>query len=499
MNPVPATPDTSPSAEPRRGARSRSFPLIVYLLAALLRLIPVLLSRELGIGLDDMFQYDMLGRSLAAGDGFRWYAPEDLELILSALERYAGIDASQVQLPQDPRGIETSFRAPLYPALLAAVYALSGLESRFFAARLVQALLTASLAPLTYGLARQLGAATRWARAAALVSAAWPLLILFPLALATENLFLPLLALGTLLAMRAASGRERDALLAGVVLGLATLTRSVIVGFPLLAGLWLGWRVGRRQALLLLIPFFGLLLPWTIRNSQLHGGLTFIETSLGYNLYLGYHPEGDGSFLFGPSLDLVTILDDAERDAVGRARALEFIRVDPARVPLLALRKLGHLWGLEDRAFTYFYSNGLLGQLPGGLVGALLLLLMLPLVIVLPSAVFGWIAGSKDAAWWIATLLLGWYVGVHVLVMAEERFHLALVPVLAALAGAGMSRRVEVWTAARAGRRWAVRALVLTAAVCLLAFANWGFELRSNAPRFSTLLSPAGSSAGYSY
>ncbi len=83
--------------------------------------------------------------------------------------------------------------------------------------------------------------------------------------------------------------------------------------------------------------------------------------------------------------------------------------------------------------------------------------------------------------------------------MAEERFHLALVPILGALASAGMSRRIEVWRAARAGRRWAVRALVLTALVSLLAFANWGLELQSNAQRFSTLLSPSGASAGYSY
>jgi hypothetical protein len=43
-------------------------------------LIPVILLRAgLGIGLDDMFQYDMLARSLVAGNGFRWYAQEDLE------------------------------------------------------------------------------------------------------------------------------------------------------------------------------------------------------------------------------------------------------------------------------------------------------------------------------------------------------------------------------------------------------------------------------------
>ena len=51
----------------------------IFFLALVLRLIPVLLTRSLGIGLDDMFQYDMLARSLASGNGYRWYAYEDLK------------------------------------------------------------------------------------------------------------------------------------------------------------------------------------------------------------------------------------------------------------------------------------------------------------------------------------------------------------------------------------------------------------------------------------
>ena len=49
---------------------------------------------------------------------------------------------------------------------------------------------------------------------------------------------------------------------------------------------------------------------------------------MGYNLYVGYYPDGNGSFLFGPSLDLVPILDDAVRDQIGTQKALGFIRAD---------------------------------------------------------------------------------------------------------------------------------------------------------------------------
>src|SRR5262245_26609799 len=131
-----------------------SFAFRIYLVAVFLRLIPVILASGLGIGLDDMFQYDMLARSLANGHGFRWYAKADL----NQLAAFVDFDLASVKDYDPDLGIPTSFRAPLYPAFLAIVYFFSGTGfSRFFAARLAQAiLLGAPLAPLTYLVAQRL-------------------------------------------------------------------------------------------------------------------------------------------------------------------------------------------------------------------------------------------------------------------------------------------------------------------------------------------------------
>src|SRR5512143_3807491 len=133
---------------------SPRFAARVYVIALVLRLIPVILARGLGIGLDDMFQYDMLARSLVSGNGYRWYAQKDL----NQLAAYVNFDLSSVKEYDPVRGIPTSFRAPLYPAFLAMVYFFSGTGfSRFFAARLAQAIfLGAPLAPLTYWVALRL-------------------------------------------------------------------------------------------------------------------------------------------------------------------------------------------------------------------------------------------------------------------------------------------------------------------------------------------------------
>ncbi|MBK7452338.1 MAG: hypothetical protein IPJ46_01070 [Anaerolineales bacterium] len=176
-----------------------SFPFRIYLIALVLRLIPVLLTRSLGIGLDDMFQYDMLARSLAAGNGFRWYAQVDLK----QLEPYVDFDLATAKGYDPKYGLYTSFRAPLYPAFLAIVYFFSGTGfTRFLAARLAHVvLLGAPLAPLTYFVSKYFSSSLfcdetkleKVAKVSAWIVACYPMLLVYPLGLGTENPFFVLL------------------------------------------------------------------------------------------------------------------------------------------------------------------------------------------------------------------------------------------------------------------------------------------------------------------
>ena len=213
-----------------------------------------------------------------------------------------------------------------------------------FAARLAQALLGAALAPLSWALARRVGFSERAAHWAAVIVAVFPLLVAYPLALASENLFVPLLMLALVLTLRASErGRARDHALAGLVLGLAALTRSVVTAFVPLAALWAWWaarekRAGLRNAALMVLCFVLVTAPWAVRNTRLHGQPTWVETSLGYNLYVGYHPQSTGTFQYGISLDLLPILDDGERNGRGMEAFWHFVGSDPGRVPYLMAR-----------------------------------------------------------------------------------------------------------------------------------------------------------------
>lgn len=491
------------------------FPILISLTALALRLVPVLLAYHLPIGLDDMFQYDMLARSIVAGNGYRWYSQPDLALF----QQYFPVEPPPAY---DPRGVPTSFRPPGYPAFLALVYTISGVEpytlilagneivlTRFFWARLVQAFLGAALAPLTWILARRVGFVEKTARRAAGFIAAWPLLIAYTLGLATENLFVVLLTLTLVLLLRAYdTGRAREHALAGIALGLAALTRSVVSAFMPLAALWLFfghrfiqgytdepenpsssmpqkfWKRNLGPVALMAVCFLLVTVPWSVRNTLLHRRFTWIESALGYDLYMGYHPQSSGTFRYGISLDLMPILDDGMRHEQGMQAFWSFVRNDPGRLPYLMLRKAGYLWALDRREMTYFYGNGFLGCWPKPLVWLVFLLACGPLVVLAPAAVVGLACGRMDGRKALLALLVVYYTGIHMLILAEPRFHLPLLAPVAVLAAHAFTGRP--WRESRSRQR--AIALILIALLLL----NWGLEAARDWSVLTGLLGPGG-------
>ena len=512
-----------------------SFPVRIYIIALILRLIPILLTRGLGIGLDDMFQYDMLARSLASGNGFRWYAQEDLK----QLEPYVDFDLATANGYDPQYGLYTSFRAPLYPTFLAFVYFFSGTGfSRFFAARLAQVVfLGAPLAPLTYLVSKQLSLSffiddkklEKVAKTSAWIIACYPMLLVYPLGLGTENPFFILLLSSFFFLLKSIEQPTKlNFIFAGIFLALTALTRSVILPFAGLAIAYviarrmlfptrqspvraeiahLHWRAAqvsgkntpRNDVIWMGIAFVLVLTPWVVRNSLLHHKLTGIETSMGYNLYLGYYPQGNGSFIFGPSLDLLTIMDDADRDEIGAQKAIGFIKAQPERVVPLAVDRLGFFFGLEKRVLMYFYSNNLIGYISKPILLIVAAVLLLPFVIVSVSATMGLALLKWSPQTALFLLLLVTYLLPHVFILSEDRFHLALIPFFAILAAQFWAGGIEQ-VSARWNESFTGKLLVSLAVVgVLLLFLNWGFELSRDADKIAQLLGPDGNKSYFPY
>jgi 4-amino-4-deoxy-L-arabinose transferase-like glycosyltransferase len=191
-------------------------------------------------------------------------------------------------------------RPPLFAFALAGVYELSGVSSpsdRWRAGRLAEAAAGTVTVGLTAAIALEL-----WGWAAALLAAgigavALPL-ILVGSSLMSESLFIPLVMAAALVGLRAhrRGATVRAGLTAGVLVGLAALTRSIgiVLVLPVGALLWTARpRLSRRALaapLAVGVAAILLLVPWTVRNAVVLHAFVPISTEGGGALAGTYNP-----------------------------------------------------------------------------------------------------------------------------------------------------------------------------------------------------------------
>ncbi|MHB8806674.1 MAG: hypothetical protein ACYC59_03750, partial [Anaerolineaceae bacterium] len=147
--------------------------LLLFITSFIVHLSIVTIFINQPIALDDMFQYDMLARSLREGNGFRWYSKADVEILRPYYSQFLDID----HLPFPDQGLQTTFRAPGYPFFLAFLYFFVPYSFHFILARLVQAGLAAALAPLVAILGHQLDFSKRVCALAGIGISFYPILL----------------------------------------------------------------------------------------------------------------------------------------------------------------------------------------------------------------------------------------------------------------------------------------------------------------------------------
>ena len=375
-------------------------------------------------------------------------------------------------------------RAPLYPLFLTGSLLLSGGNLRW--AALPNLLVSTLSIPLFYLLGRSvvLGGhpetpdlLRRAARAGLLAAAASALLLTFATFARlwmSEALFTTLFTAALVLLLRWAR-RPRLGLAAGagILLGLAALTRSApLAGLPLLAG-WMLWQRQRPGALrpyivgalVCLLMTLATIAPWTVRNWLAYGGFIPVETGLSYNLWAFNEPREDSDTIFRT---LEAIPNPVARSDVATAKGLARLREDPAIVLRNIRRNWFYLWHvkpIEDRFPRASYFE----DVPLGLF---------TLSLVLDDALYVLILAGAGVALVMAPgrgpklLLVGW-LGYTVLVVllthGEGRYRHLLYPALIPLA-AGASAGGWWQYAARIPRLAAATTAVLLLLVPLLSY-----------------------------
>ncbi len=170
--------------------------------------------------------------------------------------------------------------------------------------RLAQAAFSVATVWLAYGLARRLTSNPRPGLIAALALGFGPAFVMEPFNILTETLFMFWLTLGIWLYVR---GQEKlsnpGAALTGSVFALATLTRPVLLFFPVLLAPHLvslgGFRAGIRRSVIMLAAFVLTLAPWTLYLLSSTGSP--LPAGFASNLWIG--ATGSGQWEGSETLD----------------------------------------------------------------------------------------------------------------------------------------------------------------------------------------------------
>jgi len=363
----------------------------------------------------------------------------------------------------DPLRSALAFYPPLHPYFLALGRELTGGTS---GAKLLQCLLGALLAPVVLAVAtrtfdRRVGVA------AGLLAALYPELVWHSAHLWSEPLFMVLLWGAIALVFAAdADGRLGTAAAAGLLFGLAALTRDPALYFVPLAALWLAVRrpPGRswRLAAALAAATVLVVLPWSVRNwarfrapipVSLMGARTFWEGAA------RQHQE---------VIDAYAALEQAQGPlAAYRVAWREGLAATRARQPWWLLEQvrdqMPRFWTAVDTAVIHL-ERGAYRDVPPWAARAVLAATALPHVLVTAAFLVGLAALPLTRARGLLLVFLAYYLALHVATVGHPRLRLPLLPVVFVYAAAAV---VETRTA---GLHW-TKARFVVAGLLLAAFA----------------------------
>lgn len=286
----------------------------------------------------DEREYLALAQSVAAGRGFVYAASHET-------------------------GTAQQFgRAPAYPLFLAVIGAGSADHSASPARVKIAQSILGALGVWIIGLLALRTAGPRAAVVASVIAAIYPPLVWMPSYVLSETLYSSL-ALGAVLLLDVAVDHAEDmgsgraggalALIAGLLTGIAILTRPAMIFFLPLAVIWLVRRHRTILAVALTAAAIAVVAPWTARNVRAYGTFVLVASEGGVTFWTGNHPlaRGEGDLAANPDIKRAEIAFRASHPGL-TAEQLE---------PLYYRDAIGHIlerpgWWLGLVARKAFYT-----------------------------------------------------------------------------------------------------------------------------------------------
>jgi len=358
------------------------------------------------------------------------------------------------------------FYPPLYPYFIGVLFAMF---DTLQAAKWAQVVVGALLVPAV-GRIGGLAFGPRVGLLAAAITALYPELVWFAAHFWSEILFLTLLwwAIERMIAAEA-RGSARAAAAAGLLWGLAILTRETILYLTPLAAAWLAWsgrpRAGGKRAAWFLLCAVLTVAPWTLRNWMVFRAFVPVSTAGGLALFQG-----------NARLTRQEVYDRYE-EVHGRIEQYRFARREGwkairERQPTWAIEKLRdqmpNFWEADSLTLIHI-KRGAYGAVPPAMAVAAAVVVLAPYLAVLAAFVVGATLTGLDRT---RGLLLGFlvcYNALHVITHGFARYRLPAMPVVFIFAAAGyVAWRGGTLAGTGGARRVAAAAVALLLILCLV-------------------------------
>jgi len=344
---------------------------------------------------------------------------------------------------------EYSIKVPAFPIVIALCFRLW--PSSFVLPFLFGALAATLSIYVGYLLALRVWQENNIALWSAGFMAFFPSLVLYGGLLMTENLFVLLLLLMLLLAVRL-SREDGYALhlLFGVVAGAAVLTRAASFGMVpvLLVAIVLARRksgFSTRRLLLAFVVWGIVLVPWTVRNYNVHLEFVPVSTFGGRAMLTGSNPFAHGTAKLDPGFSdwLEAQLKarglhpeetgpEGKRVSAEQAIAMEYARSHPGRLLILAFQKVYVFWiypvtyGQDSRVFQASF--------------------MLCDILLLLGAICGAVVGStRRVSFGMASTPIIYFTAMSMILYSEARFRLPVMPLLCIIASGSVFLLAPEW------------------------------------------------------
>ncbi len=329
-------------------------------------------------------------------------------------------------------GKPTSFKEPFYSFFLASIYFIFG--QSYAAVRIIQAILGALTCVIIFLIAKRLFD-NKAAIISALIACFYPAFIKITELMLTENLYTFLLILAVFFLLKYIQDKGyKNLVFCGAVLGIASLTRSVIALLPFFIIALLGEKnISQRRdikryiiSLVIFIFFFILpIAPWAMRNWKTQHRFIPISTTLGIGLYSSYVPNEGKLYGFIARDEVVEkselLGSEAAKSDFLTKEALKYIKNNPAHVLKLEILKTVYFWSVFDWEII---GNGIYNFIYG---------------FIMPFFVFGIFINSKRFKELMPIYLpIAYSFFIALVFYGSPRFRLPIEPYIIIIAASGM-------------------------------------------------------------